>query len=82
MAIEAQSPVVPITMHGTRELMPKGKASIKPGTIQIWFHSPIETKGMTADDRASLMQQVRRVMEEGLANGKAPSNPNSLAAIR
>jgi 1-acyl-sn-glycerol-3-phosphate acyltransferase len=71
MAIEAQSPVVPITMHGTRELMPKGKASIKPGTIQLWFHPPIETRGMTADDRASLMQQVRGVMEEALASHKS-----------
>jgi 1-acyl-sn-glycerol-3-phosphate acyltransferase len=69
MAIEAKTPVVPITMHGTRELMPKGKASIKPGTIQLRFHTPIETRDMTADDRASLMQQVRRVMEEALRSG-------------
>ncbi len=75
MAIEAKAPIVPITMHGTRELMPKGKASIKPGTIQLWFHPPIETKGLTADDRASLMQQVRRVMEEALASQKPRPNP-------
>jgi len=74
MAIEAQATVVPITMHGTRELMPKGKASIKPGTIQLWFHPPIETRGMTADDRGTLMQTVRAVMEEALGNREAPSS--------
>jgi 1-acyl-sn-glycerol-3-phosphate acyltransferase len=69
MAIEAQVPIVPITLHGTRALMPKGKASITPGRIQLRFHPPVITAGMTADDRAALMQQVRRVMEEALGGG-------------
>ncbi len=66
MAIEAQVPIVPITLHGTRALMPKGNASITPGRTQLRFHPPVVTAGMTADDRAALMQQVRRVMEEAL----------------
>jgi 1-acyl-sn-glycerol-3-phosphate acyltransferase len=69
-------PIVPITLHGTRALMPKGKATITPGRIQLRFHPPVVTSGMTADDRAALMQQVRRVMEEALG-GRAHLRPDA-----
>lgn len=63
MAIEAQTPIVPITVHGTRELMPKGKGTIQPGTITLRFHPPISTVGLTAADRNELIERVRLVME-------------------
>jgi 1-acyl-sn-glycerol-3-phosphate acyltransferase len=66
MAIEAGVPVVPVTIHGTRELMPKGRSSITPGTITVRFHPPVLTAGLSAADRATLMAEVRRVMEESL----------------
>ena len=68
IAIEAQVPIVPITVHGTRDLMPKGTASITPGAIRLRFHPPVITEGMTADDRVTLMRQVRKVMEDALTN--------------
>jgi len=67
MAIEAQVPVVPVTVHGTRELMPKGEARIRPGTVEVVFHAPIPTEGFTLAERGLLMRQVREVMEEALA---------------
>ncbi|MEX2300813.1 MAG: lysophospholipid acyltransferase family protein [Bryobacterales bacterium] len=63
MAIEAQTPIVPITVHGTRELMPKGKGTIQPGTITLRFHTPISTVGLTTADRNELIERVRLVME-------------------
>lgn len=63
MAIEAQKPIVPITVHGTRELMPKGKGSIRPGTITLRFLEPVPTAGLTAADRNELMERVRSAME-------------------
>ncbi len=66
MAIEAQKPVVPITVHGTRELMPKGKGTIQPGTITLRFHPPIVTTGLTTSNRNELMERVRAVMEQAI----------------
>jgi 1-acyl-sn-glycerol-3-phosphate acyltransferase len=63
MAIEAQTPIVPITVHGTRELMPKGKGTIQPGTITLRFHPPVLTAGLTTADRNELIERVRLVME-------------------
>ena len=66
IAIEAQAPVVPVTVHGTRELMPKGQPYMRAGKISLVFHPPIPTEGLTSQDRAALMRQVREVMEKGM----------------
>jgi len=67
MAIEAEVPVVPITVHGTRDLMPKGAAAIRPGRITMRFHPPVPTAGMGQESRASLMQKVRETMASALS---------------
>ena len=66
MAIEAQVPIVPITVHGTRALMPKGEGSIRPGRITLRFLPPVPTVGLTTADRAGLMERVRAVMEQSV----------------
>lgn len=63
MAIEAQAPIVPITVEGARELMPPGSLRIKPGKLKLTFLDPVETKGMTSNDRQTLMDDVRKRME-------------------
>ncbi len=68
IAIEAQKPIVPVTVHGTRKLMPKGKGSILPGTITLRFHPPVSTAGLTAADRGEVMERVRAVMAQAVAN--------------
>ena len=66
MAIEAQVPVVPITVHGSRQLMPKGRNWIRPGEVTLQFHKPIPTKSLTAQDRGDLMARTRAAMEQAL----------------
>jgi 1-acyl-sn-glycerol-3-phosphate acyltransferase len=67
MAIESQVPILPITVTGAFELMPPGSVKIRSGTIEVFFHDPIETKGMVAQDRRKLMARVREPMERTLA---------------
>ena len=70
VAIEAQVPIVPITVHGARELMPKGSASLKPGEMTLVFHKPVATRGLTLDRRMELIDRVRAVMEEGIRGAR------------
>jgi 1-acyl-sn-glycerol-3-phosphate acyltransferase len=70
MAIEAQVPIVPITVEGARELMPSGSLQIKPGRLKLTFLDPVETTGMTSKDRQDLMTTVREKMEAALAASK------------
>jgi 1-acyl-sn-glycerol-3-phosphate acyltransferase len=71
VAIEAQAPIVPVTVSGAQEIMPKGAVSLKPGEITLVFHDPVMTLGYTTEQRAELMKQVRTVMEDGI---RAESN--------
>ncbi len=67
MAIEAQVPIVPITVEGARELMPPGSLRIRPGRLKLTILDPVETTGMTTKDRQELMGTVRGKMEAALA---------------
>jgi len=69
MAIHAQAPVVPVAIHGSYETMRRGSALIFPATVSVRIGKPIETAGLTLDDRDALIRQVRERMEELLAQG-------------
>jgi 1-acyl-sn-glycerol-3-phosphate acyltransferase len=64
LAEECQVPVVPITISGTQEVMPKARFAIQPGTVTVQFHDPIEPADF--GDRDYLMSKVRDVISGGL----------------
>src|SRR6202790_3358691 len=64
LAMECGVPVVPITITGTHEAMPKGKFAIKPGLVTVIFNPPIEPKDFGS--RECLMEKVRAAIESGL----------------
>ncbi len=66
IAIEAQAPIVPVTVHGSRRLMPKGKSTVVPGEISLVFHPPVLTEGLGPEVRGELMKRIRQTMEEAL----------------
>ena len=64
LALESGVPVVPVTIAGTHQAMPKGQFAIKPGLVRLIFHPPIEPKDF--GDRDHLMEKVRQAIEDGL----------------
>jgi 1-acyl-sn-glycerol-3-phosphate acyltransferase len=58
LAIAAQAPVVPVIVHGTREIMPKGSYRIRSGTAHVHFLDPLPTTGLSYEGRAQLMDTV------------------------
>jgi len=64
LASECRVPVVPVTMVGTHEIMPKTRFGIKPGTATVIFHDPIEPENFGSRDE--LMDKVRIVIDSGL----------------
>ena len=64
LAIAAGLPVVPITMRGTRRLMPRGsRMTVVPGDVEIVIDEPIPTAGLGYEDREALAAQVRAAIE-------------------
>jgi 1-acyl-sn-glycerol-3-phosphate acyltransferase len=64
LAIETGFPVVPVTILGTYEMMPKGSMFCRPGTATLVFHAPIDPKQFPS--REELMQAVRDVINGAL----------------
>lgn len=64
LAIEAQVPIVPAGIAGSRAVLPKGEWRITPGPIELVVGEPLDTRGLTLEDRDRLLQQARhRVLE-------------------
>ena len=64
LATECGVPVVPVTITGSHYVMPKGRFAIRPGTVTVIFHPPIEPADF--GPRECLMEQVRRAIDSGL----------------
>lgn len=64
LAKETGAPCVPVSIHGSEGLMGKGSLRIKPGTIHITFHAPIDPNGFAT--REELMTAVRAAIASGL----------------
>lgn len=59
LAIKGQAPVVPIAITGAQKAMRKGSPLIYPVTVRVRIGEPVETAGMTVDDRDTLVAAVR-----------------------
>jgi 1-acyl-sn-glycerol-3-phosphate acyltransferase len=66
MAIEAGVPVVPVTVSGGSDVMPKGQLSVNPATIRLRVHGPIETTGLNPESAAELADAVRNQIQSAL----------------
>ena len=66
MAIKAQIPIIPITILNSREIQPPGQFGIRTGCIRVIIHDPIETEGMTMEERNLLVQRTREAIASSL----------------
>lgn len=64
LAAETGFPIVPVTILGTEEMMPKGSNIVRSGTATLVFHPPIDP-GKFAE-REDLMQAVRAAINSAL----------------
>jgi 1-acyl-sn-glycerol-3-phosphate acyltransferase len=62
LAVAAQVPIIPITIEGTFELMPRGRICPRRGKIKVIFHPPVVTAGKTVADIPSLIARVASVI--------------------
>lgn len=66
LAIQAGVPIIPMSVSGGRDVTPKGSLRIDGGKLRIVYGKPIPTEGLTAQDRNTLKDEVRRAILQGL----------------
>jgi len=64
MAIDSQTPIVPVSIIGTYDLMPRGSYFIKRGKIKIIFYRPISVEGYTHDNMQDLIDKVFKIIQK------------------
>ena len=71
LAIEHALPVVPVSIVGSRTVMPKGRLMVCPATVEVTIHDVIPTEGLSRKDARELAERVRAVVAAGVPGGSA-----------
>jgi 1-acyl-sn-glycerol-3-phosphate acyltransferase len=61
-AVRRKIPIMPVTVNGSRRILPKGSLVVKPGKIQVVIGDPIDTSGYTTDTVDELIDKTRQTI--------------------
>jgi 1-acyl-sn-glycerol-3-phosphate acyltransferase len=67
MSLQTGAPILPITINGSRHLLPKNSTRLMPGIITIIIHPPITVDSFTIERKEALIDRVKGVIESQLA---------------
>ncbi|MGH9864776.1 MAG: lysophospholipid acyltransferase family protein [Candidatus Acidiferrales bacterium] len=67
MAIQARVPVVPVSILGSRERMPRGTLAAVRGEILIRFAPAVDSAAYTMEQREILLARVQAAVKKGLS---------------
>ncbi len=59
LAIENGLPIVPVTIVGTRRVLPKGRLMATPADVEVILHDPVATTSLNRDDARALAERVQ-----------------------
>ncbi len=63
LAIQSCLPLVPVTIIGSRIVVPKKSILINRGSIDLYIDKPIETVDLTIEDRYDLQEKTRSIIQ-------------------
>jgi len=75
LALETGSPIVPVSIVGSFELMPKKAFFTQRGTVRVMIHPPVSVDGYDVDSMPDLIETVRETVAAGVRNTVNPNLP-------
>lgn len=76
MALDLGLPILPMTIIGTRDVLPPNSRDLRPGRARLVIHEPIPVAGLGEADVPALMDRVRAVIAGPLGGDAWPSAPS------
>lgn len=64
LAINSQTPILPILLLNVRSLNPVGTFNVRPGRIILEYLPPVPVKGLTENDIPRIKQEIYEMMEK------------------
>ncbi len=62
LALDLGLPILPVTISGTRDIMPAGTTDLLPGKAYMKIHAPVEVNEYNLDTLPNLMENVRGII--------------------
>ncbi|HDQ03790.1 MAG TPA: 1-acyl-sn-glycerol-3-phosphate acyltransferase [Deltaproteobacteria bacterium] len=62
LAIKSGVPIIPVTIIGSGQIMPKRSLRVRPGKIKLIIDKPIEVKDYHIESRQELIEKVRNTI--------------------
>ena len=66
IARDLHFPIIPVSISGANNVLPKGGWHITPGTITMTIHQPIDTSNLTDDNLGEMVDNVRDIVAQGI----------------
>lgn len=66
LALASGASIVPVSISGTYELMPRGTLFARKGRVKVTFHPAIPVNEYSPENIPQLIDRVRNVVEKGL----------------
>lgn len=66
LAIDLGLPILPVTIAGTKDILPADTVDIKPGRTMLQIHESIDISGYDENTMKDLMNRTRLIIEGGL----------------
>jgi 1-acyl-sn-glycerol-3-phosphate acyltransferase len=66
MAVDLGLPILPLTVTGTRDVLPADTSDLMPGSARLIIHPPVSVEGTTAEDCPGLSNRVREIIASAL----------------
>jgi 1-acyl-sn-glycerol-3-phosphate acyltransferase len=66
MAVDLGLPILPLTVTGTRDVLPADTSDLMPGTARLIIHPPVSVDSRTVDDCQELCDEVRGIIASAL----------------
>lgn len=67
LATKSKAPIIPVTMDGTYKLMEAQGGKVKPATVHVYIHPPIETAHLTKEEQIELPERVKNIITSKLS---------------
>jgi 1-acyl-sn-glycerol-3-phosphate acyltransferase len=74
LAIQTGTPIVPVAIHASAEVLPPRKfLAVRAGTVIVELLEPVDPAGLTIDDRGELGDRIERAVRTALEAGPSRS---------
>ena len=70
LSVDSGVPIVPVIIHGTRDIIPKGHLMIRPAPVSMEILEPVETAGYTRKTKDQLVEKIHAILVENFEKKK------------